>query len=95
MVDVRCPILREGGLVANGHRVTFRGQKAELSTAGGAVAPLTRIRGLWYLLVWVDYSREFGAACHVCPPDWANRMSSGNKLFIPTIEKRAHRRGCA
>ena len=34
-------------LVASGHKVIFRGQDAELSTAGGAVAPLMRIRGLW------------------------------------------------
>ena len=53
VVDVRHPILSVAGLVTNGHRETFRGQEVELSTAGRAVAPLTRIRGLWYLLVWV------------------------------------------
>ena len=50
VVDVRHPILSVAGLVTTGHRETFRGQEVELSTAGGAVAPLTRIRGLWYLL---------------------------------------------
>ena len=78
--------------MANGHQVTFRGQEVELSTAGGAVALLTRIRGLWYLLVWIDNNREFvlvdsGAACHVCPPDWSHRINSGHKQFTPTIEK--------
>ena len=92
VVDVRYPILSVAGLVANGHRVTFRGREAELRTADGAVAPLTRIRGLWYLLVWVDNNREFvlvdsGAACHVCPPDWATRMSSWNKQSTSTVEK--------
>ena len=46
VVDVRYPILSVSRLVANGHRVTFRGQEAELRTADGAVAPLTHIRGL-------------------------------------------------
>ena len=76
VVDVRFPILSVAGLVASGHRVSFRGQEAELKTADGAVAPLTRIRDLWFLLVWIGTNREFvlvdsGAACHVCPPDWA------------------------
>ena len=72
--------------------VRWRGQEAELRTADGAVAPLTRIRSLWYLLVWIGTSREFvlvdsGAACHVCPPDWATRMSSWNKQSTSTVEK--------
>ena len=80
MVDVRYPVLSVAGLVANGHRVTFRGQEAELRTVDGAVASLTSIRGL---LVRIDNKREFvlvdsGAACHVCPPDWATRTSSWN-----------------
>ena len=92
VVDVRYPILSVSRLVANGHRVTFRGQEAELRTADGAVAPLTHIRGLWYLLVWIDNNSEFvlvdsGAACHVCPPDWATRMSSWNKQSTSTVEK--------
>ena len=51
VVDVRYPILSVVGLVANCHRVTFRGQEAELRTADGAVAPLTRIRGFVALVV--------------------------------------------
>ena len=56
-----------------------------LSTAGGAVAPLTRIRGLWYLLVWIS-SRENvlidkRVACRVCTPAWAHRTSPENKQF--------------
>ena len=55
-------------------------------------APLTRIQGLLYLLLRIDNKREFvlvdsGAACHVCPPDWAARMSSWNKLSTSTVEK--------
>ena len=92
MVDVRYPILSVAGPVANGHRVAFRGQEAELRTAHRAVAPLTRIRGLWYLLVWIDNNRDCvlvdcGAACHVCPPDWATRMRSWNKLSTSTVKK--------
>ena len=79
--------------------------ETRLSTAGGAVAPLTRFRGLWYLLVWMNKNREFvlvdpDAACHVCPSDWAQRMSSRNIGVYTdnreTIrEARSHRRGCA
>ena len=36
----------------------FRGREAELRTAGGATAPLSRCRGLWYLQVWVNNIRE-------------------------------------
>ena len=91
VVDVRY-ILSVAGLVANGHRVTFRGQEAELKTADGAVAPLTRIRGLWYLLACIGTSMEFvlvdsGAACHVCPPDWAARVSSWTKQSTSNFEK--------
>ena len=91
VVDVRYPILSVAGLVANGHRVTFRGQEAELRTSDGSVAPLTRIRGLWYLLAWIGTSREFvlvdsGAACHVCPPDWAARVSSWTKPSVSNDE---------
>ena len=91
VVDVRYPILSVAGLVANGHRVTFRGQEAELKTSDGAVAPMTRIRGLWYLLAWIGTSREFvlvdsGAACHVCPPDWAARVSSWTKPSVSNVE---------
>ena len=86
VVDVRYPILSVTKLVANGHRVVFRCQEAQLSTARGAFAPLMRIRGLWYLQVWVKNSREFllvdsGAACHVCPPAWAQRLSPESKQF--------------
>ena len=56
VVDVRYPILSVPMLVACGHRVILRGREAELRTAGGAAAPLTRIRGLWYLQVWVNNS---------------------------------------
>ena len=74
VVDVRYPILSVARLVANGNRVTFRGQEAEMTKSDGAVAPLTRIRGLRYLLALIGTSREFvlvgsGAACHVCPPN--------------------------
>ena len=91
VVDVRFRILSVAGLVANGHRVSFRGQEAELKTANGAVAPLTRFRGLWYLLVWIGTNREFvlvdsGAACDVCPPDWATRVSSSTKQSTSTVE---------
>ena len=86
VVDVRYPILSVTMLVANDHRVVFRGQEAQLSTARGAFAPLMSIRGLWYLQVWVKNSREFllvdsGAACHVCPPAWAQRLSPESKQF--------------
>ena len=86
VVDVRHPILSVAMLVANGHRVPFRGQEAVLSTAGGAFAPLTRIRGLWCLLVWIINSRDFllvdsGAASRVCPPAWAHRTSPENVQF--------------
>ena len=82
VVDVRHPILSVAGLVANAHRVTFRRQEVELKTVDGAVAPLTRIRGLWYLFAWIGTSRKIvhvdsGAACHVCPPDWAAQVSPG------------------
>ena len=43
VVDVRHPILSVAGWVANGHRVTFRGQETKLKKSDGAVAPLTRI----------------------------------------------------
>ena len=96
VVDVRYPILSVAGLVANGHRVTFRGQEAELNTVDGAVAPLTRIRGLWYLLVWIGPSREFvlvdsGAACHVCQPDRAARVSSWTKQSTSNFESRSEK----
>ena len=86
VVDVRHPILSVAMLVANGYRVPLRGQEAVLSTAGGAFAPLTRIRGLWCLLVWIINSRDFllvesGAASHVCPPAWAHRTSPENVQF--------------
>ena len=45
-VGVRYPIM---SVVANGHRVIFRGEEEQLSTAGGALAPFTRIRGFWNL----------------------------------------------
>ena len=66
VVDVRYPILSVAGPVANGHRVAFRGQEAELRTAHRAVAPPTRIRGLWYLLVWIDNNRELRACRQWC-----------------------------
>ena len=37
VVDVRYPVLSVPLLVADGHRVVFRGQEAELSTTRGAV----------------------------------------------------------
>ena len=83
VVDVRYPILSEAGLVTNGHSVTFRGQ-AEQRTADGAVAPLTRIRGLWYLLVWIDNNRELvlvdsSAACRVC----TSTIEKGTETLAP------------
>ena len=30
---------------------------------------------------------DSGVACHVCPPDWATRMSSWNKQSTSTVEK--------
>ena len=56
----------------------------ELRTAKGAVAPLTHVRGLWHLQVRINNGREFllvdsGAACHVCPPAWVQRVSQENK----------------
>ena len=62
VVDVGYPILSVAMLVATGHRVLCRAQDA--------VAPLTRTRGLWYLLVLINHRSEFvlvgsGAACHV------------------------------
>ena len=86
IVDVRYPLLSVAMFVASGHKVIFRGQEAELSTARGAVAPLTRMRGLWYLMVWINHRREFvlvdsGSACHVCQAAWVQRLSAGNKQF--------------
>ena len=96
VVDVCYPILSVAGLVADGHRVTFRGQEAELGTAGRSRRTADAHSGLWYLLVWVDNNREFvlvdsGAACHVCPLGWAHRRRCGNKQLTPTIERRSEK----
>ena len=84
VVDVRYPIVSVAMLVKSGHKVVFLGQEAVLVRAKGAVAPLTRVRGLWYLLVWINNSREFllvdsGAACHVCSSAWVQRVSPENE----------------
>ena len=96
VADVRYPILSVAMLVANGHRVFFRGQEVELSTTGGAVAPLMRVRGLWSLQMWVNNSRGFllvdsGAACHVCPPAWAHRIPESKQSLESS---RSSRRMC-
>ena len=64
----------------------LRGRDAVLSTVGVAVAPLTLIRGLWFLLVWINSSREnvlidSRVACRVCTPAWVHCMSPENKQF--------------
>ena len=62
VVDVSYPILSVAMLVATGHREIFRGQEDELSTAGGAVAPLMRVRGFW---LWCGSTTAERAVRHV------------------------------
>ena len=58
IADVIDPIMPAPTLEANGPKVVFRGQEAEFRTARG-VAPLTRIRGAWYLQVLINNTRRY------------------------------------
>ena len=70
-------------LVANGHRLVFRGEDTMLSTAAREVVPLTSDGDDWYLKVLINNENVFiridvWAACHECPPSWVRRLSPEN-----------------
>ena len=69
------PTLSMPMLVANGHRLVYRGEDTMLSTAAGDIVPLTSDGDDWYLKVLINnenvYIRiDVWAACHECPPSW-------------------------
>ena len=69
-------------LVANGHRLVYRGEDTMLSTATREVVPLTSDGDDWYLKVLINKESVFiridvWAACHECPPSWVRCWSPG------------------
>ena len=86
--------------MAVGHRMIYPGREAQLRAAKGAVAPLTHVRGLWYLQVRINKGRAFllvdsGAACHVCAPAWVQRMSPREQAASVVDQDNRPWRACA
>ena len=70
-------------LVANGHRLVYRGEDTMLRTAAGEVVPLTSDGDDWYLKVLINNLNKFlhfdvWAAGHECPPSWVRCLSPEN-----------------
>ena len=83
VVDGTEPTLSMPMLVANGHRLVYRGEDTMLSTAAGEVVPLTSDGDDWYLKVLINNENVFiridvWAACHECPPSWVRCLSPEN-----------------
>ena len=96
LAEVRCSILSVPTLVANGHRVIYRGRGDELRTAKRAVAPLTHVRGLWYLHAArqrCSMSYLPSGLGSVCEP--REQAASVVDQDDRTWRARAHRGGCA
>ena len=74
------PTLSMPMLVANGNKVAFRGEGAELITAKGETAPVTSEGDDLYLKVLNNNNNEFigidaRTPCHVCPPSRVRNLS--------------------
>ena len=80
VLDETEPTLSVPMLVANGNKVTFKGEVATLITAQGEAAPLMNAGNDWYFKVLINNSTEFmridvWTPCHVCPPSWVRNLS--------------------
>ena len=60
VVDGTEPTLSMPMLVANGHRLVYRGEDTILSTAAGEVVPLTSDGDDWYLKVLINNENRVG-----------------------------------
>ena len=83
VVDGTEPTLSRPMLVANGHRLVYRGEDTMLSTAAGEVVLLTSDGDGWYLKVLINNENVFRridvwAACHECLPSWVRCLSPQN-----------------
>ena len=85
------PTLSMPMLVANGHRLVYRGEDTMLSTAAGETVPLTSDGDDWYLKVLINnenvYIRmDVWAACHECPPSWVRCFNPESVERRTTLE---------
>ena len=80
VVAVKYPILSVSTLVSHGHSLVFGPNVGVMHTRWGEQIPLVRMRGLWHLRAYIKGRAEnlmvdTGAACHVCPPQWAESFA--------------------